>query len=164
VTTHRPKATLAFRHALVATCDAGPSDAGLVTDGAIAISDRLVGWVGPDRALEVAVDLEGAEILDAGGRLVTPGLVDSHTHLVFAGERADELAARASGRSQLEIARSGGGILATVRATAAASDEALLAAALVRARRLLAQGVTTVEVSCACCAWWPSSGTRSGPR
>jgi imidazolonepropionase len=146
VTTHRPKATLAFRHALVATCNAGPSDAGLVTDGAVAISDRLVGWVGPDGALEASVDLEGAEIVDAGGRLVTPGLVDSHTHLVFAGERADELAARAAGKNQLEIARSGGGILATVRATAAASDEALLAAALVRARRLLAQGVTTVEV------------------
>ncbi|OFX24057.1 MAG: imidazolonepropionase, partial [Anaeromyxobacter sp. RBG_16_69_14] len=146
MTVRQPKATLAFRHALVATCDAGPSDAGLVTDGAVAISDRLVGWVGPDGVLEAAVDLEDAEIVDAGGRLVTPGLVDSHTHLVFAGERAGELTARSAGRSQLDIARSGGGILATVRATAAASDEALLASALARARRLLAQGVTTVEV------------------
>ncbi len=143
---HRPKANLAFRHALVATCNAGPSDAGLIPDGAVAISDRLVGWAGPDEALEAKVDLEGAEVIDAGGRLITPGLVDSHTHLVFAGERAGEMAARVAGQSYLEIARAGGGILATVRATAAASDEALLAAALVRARRLLAQGVTTMEV------------------
>src|SRR6185369_6513301 len=79
-----PRATLAFRHALVATCDRGPSDAGLLADAAVAISDRLVGWVGPDAALETSVDLAGAEVVDVAGRLVTPGLVDSHTHLVFA--------------------------------------------------------------------------------
>ena len=143
---HRPKATLVVRHALVATCAAGASDAGLVTDGAVAVSGHLVAWVGLDAALEAAVNPETAEIVDAGGRLVTPGLVDSHTHLVFAGDRAGELAERALGRSYLEIAKAGGGILATARATAAASDEALLEAALARARRLLAQGVTTVEV------------------
>jgi imidazolonepropionase len=143
---HLPKTTLAIRRALVATCAAGASDAGLVADGAVAVSGHLVAWVGSDTALEGAVDLKGAEMIDAGGRLVTPGLVDSHTHLVFAGERAGELAERALGRSHLEIAKAGGGILATARATAAASDEELLELALARARRLLAQGVTTVEV------------------
>jgi imidazolonepropionase len=143
---YRPRATLVFRNALVATCDAGPSDAGLVTDGAVAVSDRLVGWVGPDARLEAEVDLSGAQVVDAGGRLLTPGLVDSHTHLVFAGDRADEMAARCAGRTYVEIARAGGGILSTVRATASASDAELLAAAMTRARRLLAQGVTTIEV------------------
>ena len=141
-----PRATLVFRHALVATCDRGPSDAGLLADGAVAISDRLVGWVGPDARLDAEVDAEHAEVVDAGSRLVTPGLVDAHTHLVFAGERADEFARRAAGESYEAIARSGGGIEATARATASVSDEELLAAAIARARRLLAQGVTTAEV------------------
>ncbi|MFL5300760.1 MAG: imidazolonepropionase, partial [Anaeromyxobacteraceae bacterium] len=141
-----PRATLAFRHALVATCDRGASDAGLVPDAAVAVSDRLVGWVGPDAALEASVDLAGADVVDVAGRLVTPGLVDSHTHLVFAGDRANELSERAAGRSYADIARAGGGLHATVRATAAASDPALLDAAVARAHRLLAQGVTTVEV------------------
>jgi imidazolonepropionase len=141
-----PRATLAFRHALVATCDRGASDAGLLPDAAVALSDRLVGWVGPDAALEASVDLARAEVLDVAGRLVTPGLVDSHTHLVFAGDRAGELSERAAGRSYADIARAGGGLHATVRATAAASDTALLDAAVARAHRLLAQGITTVEV------------------
>jgi imidazolonepropionase len=145
-TPHLPKATLVIRHAHVATCAAGASDAGVLADAAVAVSGHLVGWVGPDGALAAAVDLEGAESIDAGGRLVTPGLVDSHTHLVFAGERSGELVERARGRDYLAIAKVGGGILATVRATAEASDAALLEAALARARRLLAQGVTTVEV------------------
>ncbi|HET6924154.1 MAG TPA: imidazolonepropionase, partial [Anaeromyxobacteraceae bacterium] len=141
-------ATLVVRDALVATCDAGLSDAGLLPGAAVAMDDRLVGWVGPDAELERACDLAGARVLDAGGRLVTPGLVDSHTHLVFAdrGERAREFAARAAGRGYLDAARTGGGIAATVAATRAASDEALLAGAEQRALRLLAQGVTTVEV------------------
>ncbi len=142
----RPKATLAIRNALVATCDAGPSAPGLVPSGAVAVEDRRIAWVGPDRELTAAVDLGGARVLDARGALVTPGLVDSHTHLVFAGDRAGEFALRCEGRSYLEIALAGGGIAATARATAAASDDALVAGAAARARRLLAQGVTTVEV------------------
>jgi imidazolonepropionase len=142
-----PGATLVIRNALVATCDAGPSDAGLIANGAVAIADRHIAWVGPERDLGAArVDVEGATVLDARGGLVTPGLVDSHTHLVFGGERANEFAMRCAGASYQELARAGGGIAATTRATAAASDEALLADAVVRARRLLAQGVTTVEV------------------
>jgi imidazolonepropionase len=141
----RPKATLAVRNAVLATCDRGPSEAGLVPGGAVAIDDRRIAWVGRDRDLEAAVDLDGARTLDAGGGLVTPGLVDSHTHLVFAGERAGEFALRCSGKSYLDVALAGGGISVTTRATRAASDVALFDAAVLRARRLLAQGVTTLE-------------------
>lgn len=141
----KPRATLAIRNALVATCDHGPSDAGLVPQGAVAIDDRRIAWVGRDRDLADAVDLDGARELDAAGGLVTPGLVDSHTHLVFAGERAGEFALRCSGKSYLDVALSGGGIAATTRATRAASDVSLFDGAVARARRLLAQGVTTIE-------------------
>jgi imidazolonepropionase len=142
----RPKATLLVRHATLATCDRGLSDAGLVPGGAVAVDERRIVWVGRDRDVEAAVDSEGARVLDARGGLVTPGLVDSHTHLVFAGERAGEFALRCSGRSYQDTALSGGGISVTTRATEAATDAALLASATARARRLLAQGVTTVEV------------------
>jgi imidazolonepropionase len=145
-TSLRPKASLAVRNAVLATCDRGPSDPGLVPGGAVAVEERRIAWVGSDGDLEAAVDLEGATLLDARGALVTPGFVDSHTHLVFAGERAGEFALRVSGKSYLDVALSGGGIAATTRATSAAPGAALLDAALVRARRLLAQGVTTVEV------------------
>lgn len=144
--TLRPKATLAVRNAVLATCDRGPSDPGLLPGGAVAVEDRRVAWVGGDGDIEAAVDLERAAVLDARGGLVTPGFVDSHTHLVFAGERAGEFTLRVSGKSYLDVALSGGGIAATTRATRAASDAALLDGALARARRLLAQGVTTVEV------------------
>lgn len=142
----RPKATLVVRNAVLATCDRGASDPGLVPAGAVAVEDRRIAWVGKDRDVEGAVDLEGATVLDARGGLVGPGLVDSHTHLVFAGERAGEFALRVSGKTYLDMALSGGGIAATTRATHAASDAALFEGALARARRLLAQGVTTLEV------------------
>ncbi len=142
----RPKATLALRNALLATCDRGPTDPGLVPGGAVAVEDRRIAWVGRDRDLESAVDLDGARVLDARGGLVTPGLVDSHTHLVFAGERSGEFALRIAGKSYLDVALSGGGIAVTTRATNAASDAALFDAAVLRVRRLLAQGVTTIEV------------------
>jgi imidazolonepropionase len=118
----------------------------MVPAGAVAIDDRRIVWVGRDGDLEASVDLEGARALDAQGGLVTPGLVDSHTHLVFAGERAGELVLRSSGKSYLDIALSGGGIAATARATNASPDGTLLDAAIVRARRMLSQGVTTIEV------------------
>jgi imidazolonepropionase len=88
----------------------------------------------PDRAIELA------------GRWVTPGLVDCHTHLVFAGQRAAEFARRTAGTSYADIAREGGGILSTMRATRAASEEELLAQSRPRLRSLLAEGVTTVEI------------------
>ncbi len=142
----RPKATLAVRNGVLATCDRGSGDAGLISGGAVAIDERRIVWVGRDRDLDAAVDLSEARVLDARAGLVTPGLVDSHTHLLFAGERAGEFALRCSGRSYLDTALAGGGIAVTTRATQAAPDAVLLEAAVARARRLLAQGVTTVEV------------------
>jgi len=141
-------ADLVVRRARLATCDRGPSDPGYLDGHAVAVAGGEIAWVGPDGRLEAEVDLEGARAVDAGGRLVTPGLVDCHTHLVFGddGARAAEFAALAAGRTYEEIARAGGGIRATARATRAAPDEALLWAAAARARRLLAWGVTTVEV------------------
>ncbi len=142
----RPKATLVVRDAAIATCDRGLSDAGLLAAGAVAIDSRQIVWVGRDRDLDGAVDHAGARVLYARGGLVTPGLVDSHTHLVFAGDRSGEFALRCTGRSSAGTALSGGGISVTTCATHAASDGALLDSAVARARRLLAQGVTTVEV------------------
>jgi len=148
VTAARIQATLAFRRALVATCDRGARDAGLLADHAIAVEGRTVAWVGPDAEIEATADLEAARQVDARGRLVTPGLVECHTHLVFGddGARAAEFAAVAAGDTYEGVARRGGGILATARATRAASDEELVWGAVARARRLLARGVTTVEV------------------
>jgi imidazolonepropionase len=141
-------ADLVVRRARVATCDRGPSDPGYLEDHAVAVAGGEVAWLGPEARLPAEVDLEGARQVDAAGRLVTPGLVDCHTHLVFGddGARATEFASLSAGGSYEEIARAGGGILATARATRAASDEQLLWAANARARRLLAWGVTTVEV------------------
>lgn len=139
-----PRPDLVLRNALVATCDRGPSDAGEIASGAVAVAGGRIAWVGRDEDLDAAA--RAAPSLDCGGRLVTPGLVDSHTHLVYAGDRADELALRAAGRSYAEIAAAGGGIASTVRRTRAATDGALLEAALARALRLLRGGVTTVEV------------------
>jgi imidazolonepropionase len=114
---------------------------GLIEDAAILIEGGSIAWVGPGAdapAGEAAVDCEG--------RLVTPGLVDCHTHLVYGGNRAHEFEQRLTGVSYAEIARAGGGIAATVRATRAASEADLAAAALKRLDSLLAEGVTTVEI------------------
>lgn len=140
--------TLAVRRAALASCDRGPSDAGVLRDAALVVRDGTVAWVGPDAEAETRFDLSTTLQIDAGGRLVTPGLVDSHTHLVFGdrGEREAEFAEVAAGRPYADVARRGGGILATARATREVSDEELLWGALARARRLLSQGVTTVEV------------------
>jgi imidazolonepropionase len=140
--------TLVIRRALLARCDGAVQDPALLADQAIAVQDGTVRWMGPDAELAAAVDLSAAESIDARGRLVSPGLVDSHTHLVFGddGSRAEEFAALASGVSYGEIARAGGGIRATMRATRAASEDELLRGAVSRARRLLSWGVTTLEV------------------
>lgn len=121
-------------------------DAGLLSDGALAARDGRIVWVGPTAQASAAVQLlPGAQRLDARGRVVLPGLVDCHSHFVFAGDRSAEFALRCEGKSYLEIAAAGGGIRATVEATTAASDEALTALGINRAQRLLAQGITTSE-------------------
>lgn len=117
---------------------AGLADAALLTDGA------TLRWCGPASALPAG--LAPTEEHQLGGALVTPGLVDCHTHLVYAGDRSAEFEQRLHGASYEDIARAGGGINRTVAATRAAPEAALLAAAQARARTLLADGVTTLEI------------------
>lgn len=120
----------------------GAEDAG----GAIGVEGDRIAFAGVAREIVAAPERFAREVIDAQGRWITPGLVDCHTHLVFAGDRADEFEKRLGGASYEEIARAGGGIRSTVRATRAASEDELVAAALPRLDRLLAEGVTTIEV------------------
>ena len=117
---------------------------GLVGRGAMRVDGDTITWVGDEHALPRGTQVE-VEI-DLGGALVTPGLVDCHTHLVYAGDRAREFEMRLQGASYEELARAGGGIRSTVAATRAASDDTLFALARERALALLAEGVTTLEV------------------
>lgn len=139
---------------LVATCaGTGPRagsaqrDAGLRVRTSVASSRGRIVWVGPADEAASAVRLtDDAVVIDARGLTVTPGFVDAHTHLVFGGDRRDELQRRLAGATYAEIAASGGGIVKTVAATRAASEDALVEAALPRLASMLAQGTTTVEV------------------
>jgi imidazolonepropionase len=134
-------ADLVVHNARVMTCDPVRPGLGMLDHGAIAISGGAIAWVGDD-----AVRPRGDRELDAGGRLVTPGLVDCHTHAIFAGDRAGEFGLRAAGRSYLEIAQAGGGIAASLGPTRAATDSALIAALTERLDTALAGGTTTLEV------------------
>jgi imidazolonepropionase len=119
---------------------------GAIEDGALAWKDGRITYAGPVDGLEDAPVALSAHVRSAQGRWITPGLVDCHTHLVFAGTRAPEFERRLQGATYEQIAREGGGIVSTVRATRAADEEALVAQSLPRARALLADGATTVEV------------------
>jgi len=113
-------------------------------DGAMVVREGRIAWIGPLNALpKLYSDLPRH---DVGGRWITPGLVDCHTHLVFAGQRADEFALRLQGATYEDIARRGGGIVSTVRATRAATEDELYEASSGRLQALLAEGVTTVEI------------------
>ncbi len=131
-----------WRNARLATLT-GPG-LGIVENGMIAVRDGAIVYVGSESA--VRAGLSADQIIDCEGRLVTPGFVDCHTHLVHAGNRAAEFEHRLAGVSYEEIARRGGGILSTVNATRAASEEQLIAESLPRANALAAEGVTTVEI------------------
>jgi imidazolonepropionase len=133
---------LLLTHASLA-CFTGDAPCGLLTDAALACADGRIAWLGPMTELPGG---QARQVVDAGGRLVTPGLVDCHTHLVFGGDRAHEFDLRLNGAGYEEIARAGGGIVSSVRATRAASEDALFAQSLPRARALLADGVTTLEI------------------
>lgn len=122
-----------------------PTPYGLVDDGALAVEDGRIAWVGPRSSLPAALQ-QGATEHDAQGALITPGLVDCHTHLVYGGDRAGEFEARLKGASYEEIARAGGGIVSTVKATREANEATLLQQSRRRLRALLAEGVTTIEV------------------
>ena len=115
----------------------------MIEDGAIAIADGALAWLGPqsDSPREI-----GAVTRSLAGQWVTPALIDCHTHLVFGGDRSAEFEQRLQGASYEDIARSGGGILSTVRATREAAPDALFESAMRRVRMLEADGVATVEI------------------
>jgi imidazolonepropionase len=119
---------------------------GAIEDGALGWKDGVIVFAGPRGSLDDAPEALAEVVRSAQGRWVTPGLVDCHTHTVFAGTRAPEFERRLQGASYEQIAREGGGIVSTVRATRAASEDDLLAQSLRRAQALVADGVTTLEI------------------
>lgn len=128
----------------VATMAVGQGPYGLIRDAALVVAGERIAWVGPRRDLPQRYTALAPERL--AGRLLTPAPIDCHTHLIFAGSRAHEFEQRLKGASYEEIARAGGGIMATVRATRQADAEALLRSALKRVDSLLADGVSTIEI------------------
>ncbi len=116
----------------------------LITDAAIAMDGDLIAWVGP--ASDLPSQYASAQQFDQGGALVTPALIDCHTHIVWGGNRAREFEMRLNGASYEDIARAGGGILSTVTATRAATLETLISDALPRVDTLIAEGMTTIEI------------------
>jgi imidazolonepropionase len=118
---------------------------GAIEDGALAIADGRIAFAGAAADLPSSATTD-SQVIDAQGCWITPGLIDCHTHIVYGGSRTEEFELRLQGASYEEIARRGGGIVATVAATRAASEDELLAASGKRLRELLAEGVTTVEI------------------
>ena len=132
-----------FRNAQIATMTRGKSY-GLIENGAVVISADRIKWVGAEK--ELPDEFAGLQGKNLEGRLVTPALIDCHTHLVYGGSRATEFELRLNGASYEEIARNGGGILSTVTATRNASEDELLAQSLPRLDAFLAEGVATIEI------------------
>ena len=132
-----------FRNAQIATMTPGKSY-GLIENGAVVISADRIKWVGAEK--ELPGEFAGLQGKNLEGRLVTPALIDCHTHLVYGGSRATEFELRLNGASYEEIARNGGGILSTVTATRNASENELLAQSLPRLDALLSEGVATIEI------------------
>jgi imidazolonepropionase len=138
---HGPKVLVAEA---AATMVAGADAYGLVHDAAVVVDAGRILWVGPRAALPPAHAT--APVVDLGKRLITPALIDCHTHVIHGGHRAAEFEQRLNGASYAEIARAGGGIVSTVTATRAATEAALLAAALPRVDAMIAEGVGVIEV------------------
>ena len=132
-----------WHNAHLMTLDDTTGGLGIIGDGVVAALDGRIVHTGP---AATASEFEAAERVDCGGRWISPGLIDCHTHLVYAGNRAGEFEQRLQGVSYADIARAGGGIVSTVRATRAADAAALIAASLPRLDAMLAEGVTTIEI------------------
>jgi imidazolonepropionase len=132
--------------ARVATMVAGAEPYGRSPADAIAVKGARIAWMGPTAEARSVADGEGVPVTDCRGLWVTPGLIDCHTHLVYGGNRVAEFEKRLCGVPYEEIARAGGGIQSTVRATRTTDPEALVASAAERVRRLMSEGVTTIEV------------------
>ncbi len=130
--------------ARLATLAPGRPGLGVIERGAVAAKDGRIAFAGPAAELPAGWDATNRIALD--GRCITPGLIDCHTHLVYAGDRAHEFELRLAGASYEEIARAGGGIVSTVKATRAASEDELVADSLPRLDALIAEGVTTIEI------------------
>jgi imidazolonepropionase len=128
----------------LATLSSSRQGLGQIDDGLIAASDGRIVYAGT--ASDAPSVLEAKERIDCAGRWITPGLIDCHTHLVYGGNRAHEFEQRLAGASYEEIARAGGGIVSTVKATRQASTDELVAASLPRLDALIAEGVTTIEI------------------
>lgn len=137
----------------LAVCESGIN---LLKDAAIATSKQKIAWIGPMRDLPAHPETLATRVYDLAGRCLTPGLIDCHTHFVYAGNRAHEFELRLQGVSYEEIARRGGGIQSTVTATRAASYDDLLQQSLTRARTFLANGVTTIEMKSGYGLDWPT--------
>lgn len=135
---------LTITNAAIACMDASEDGYGLRRDAALRVQGERIDWIGP--MAEVGEVPQDAQVIDAGGRLLTPGLIDCHTHIVHGGNRAREFEMRLEGASYEEVARAGGGIVSTVTATREADESLLLAQALRRADALIAEGVTTIEI------------------
>jgi imidazolonepropionase len=140
-----PTGRTLWRNARLATF-AGPAPWGWVERGALLTQGTQLLWAGPEAELPKPLQLQLQAEHSLHGALVTPGLVDAHTHLVYGGDRAAEFELRLQGASYQDIARAGGGIRSTVAATRAATDKALFASAATRARVLMQEGVTTLEI------------------
>jgi len=125
---------------------AGPNPYGRIEDGAIAVKNGRIAWVGPRAELAGPIESLASIVKQGDGGWITPALVDCHTHIVHGGQRAGEFEQRLMGASYADIARAGGGILSTVTATRAATEEDLVASAARRLRPLLAEGVTAIEI------------------
>lgn len=132
-----------WRGARLATLAPSKDGLGIVEDGVVAARDGRILYAG---SASEQPDLQADETIDCEGRWITPGLIDCHTHLVYGGNRAHEFELRLAGASYEEIARAGGGIVSTMKATRAASEGELVEGALPRLDALLAEGVTTIEV------------------
>ena len=136
-----------WTHCQVATMQADAAQPyGLIEDAALVVEGEHLAWVGPRAQLPGDLQARCTKEHDAGGALITPGLIDCHTHLVYGGDRAAEFELRLNGASYEDIARSGGGIASTVAATRAATAQELADQSTPRLRQLMAEGVTTLEI------------------